>query len=241
MNDIIEPKVVEPKYAPTELCIEKKVVQLDERFVQWPYYSPFRAVLATITMGSFAAFLMTLFCVLLGENGTIPFWMPILFLAAALIAGVFHANWKCHIELDKEKRTLSYFVGTKKQPLCSLDDINVIGVNGRRQEQAAGTWWWEYAVIAITWEGLTIPIIAPEVEELDKTNRNAKALAAYLDLPVIEGKKRNILHVEQDHKRGKLAFSLEERLNESYDAWPNFTPNYIPVTKKLESKERTVE
>ena len=238
-NTALEPTI--PKHADKELTVDKKKYLLEGKVVSWPYLSPFRRTLATIVMGCFMVFMITLFSALLGEAGAVPFWLPIVFLALTLVSAGFHSHWNCLIKMDLNTREFIYAVGNNENSLCSLDDIEFIAVDGRRKEQAAGEWWWEYVVAIVTKDGLVLPVVAPEIEELAQANNNAKALAAFLDLPLIEGQKRSMLKVENDYGRGRLNISFEEKQFEMYDVWPDFRVQYVPVTKKLENKERAIE
>ena len=235
----LEPTI--PKHADKTLTVDKKKYLLEGKIIAWPYLTPFRRTLATIVMACFMVFVISLLSALLGQSGAVPIWLPIVFLVLTFISAGLHSHWDCLIKMDLNTREFTYSVGKNEKPLFSFDDIELIAVDGRRKEQAAGEWWWEYVVAIVTKDGGVVPIVAPEVEELAQTNSNAKALAAFLNLPLIEGKKRSMLKVENDFGRGRLNISFEEKQFEMYDVWPDFRAQYIPVTKKLENKERSIE
>ena len=235
----LEPTI--PKNAPKEVFVEKKRYALREEVLSWPYLSPFRSFLATVVMGTFMVFAISLLAVLLGQFGTVPFWFPFIFLALMLIAAGLHSKWRCFVEINLKSREVIYVVGNRESLLCAIDDINFIAVDGRRKEQAAGEWWWEYAVVIITWNGKVIPIVAPVMEELKETNNNARAIAAHLNLPLIEGKKRCMLKVEPDESEGRLSISFEEKQFEMYDAWPDVGSFSLSTPRDRHHQHRVIE
>ena len=235
----LEPTI--PKHADTEITVDKKKIALTGEVVSWPYLSSFRSFLATVVMGSFMVFVVSLLSVLFGQFGTVPFYVPLIFLAITLIALGLHARWRCLIEMDLDAKQVTYAIGNNKRVLCSINDISFIAVDGRRKEQTAGEWWWEYAVVIVTKDGSITPIIAPVMEELAQANNNAKALAAFLDLPLIEGQKRSMLKVENDYGRGRLNISFEEKQFEMYDAWPDRGSFSLSTPRKEHHRHRVIE